>query len=45
VTAVIKRLANDRRLGRVSLSGADPASAGATAIFYRWYRDGFLHLG
>jgi 50S ribosomal protein L16 3-hydroxylase len=45
VTAVIKRLANDRQLGRASLSGADPASTGATAIFYRWYRDGFLHLG
>jgi 50S ribosomal protein L16 3-hydroxylase len=45
VTAMIKRLANDRRLRGASLSGPDSARAGAVALLYRWYRDGFLDLG
>jgi len=44
VTAMIKRLANDRRLRGASLSGPASARAGAVALLYRWYRDGFLDL-
>ena len=44
-TAVIKRLANARHLSGVSLAGSNSTRAAAVALFYRWYRDGFLHLG
>ncbi len=44
-TAVIKRLANERQLSGVILAGANSTRAAAVALFHRWYRDGFLHLG
>ena len=42
-SAVIKRLANARHLSGVKLAGS--SSTRAVALFHRWYRDGFLHLG
>lgn len=43
--AVIRQLANKRRLGGESFLVSMPARAGALKLFYRWYCDGFLHLG
>jgi 50S ribosomal protein L16 3-hydroxylase len=42
-TVLIKRLANARHLSGVDIAGSDPPRA--AALFHRWYRDGFLHLG
>ena len=44
-SAVIKRLANARHLSGVRLAGSKSTGAAAVALFHRWYRDGFLHLG
>jgi 50S ribosomal protein L16 3-hydroxylase len=44
-SAVIKRLANARHLSGVKLAGSNSTRAAAVALFHRWYRDGFLHLG
>jgi 50S ribosomal protein L16 3-hydroxylase len=44
-SAVIKRLANARHLSGVKLAGSNSTGAAAVALFHRWYRDGFLHLG
>jgi 50S ribosomal protein L16 3-hydroxylase len=44
-SAVIRHLANARHLSGVKLAGANPTRAAAVALFHRWYRDGFLHLG
>jgi 50S ribosomal protein L16 3-hydroxylase len=43
--AVIKRLANARHLSGVNFAGSNSTRAAAVALFHRWYRDGFLHLG
>jgi 50S ribosomal protein L16 3-hydroxylase len=40
---VIKRLANARHLSGANFAG--PTRAAGVALFHRWYRDGFLHLG
>src|SRR5450755_95746 len=44
-TALIKRLANARQLDGARLALAGPIRTSAAAVFYRWYCDGFLHLG
>jgi 50S ribosomal protein L16 3-hydroxylase len=44
-TALIKRLANARHLSGVNLAGSNLTRTAAVALFYRWYCDGFLHLG
>jgi len=42
---LIKRLANSRYLTGASIPDSNVPRVGATALLYRWYRDGFLHLG
>jgi 50S ribosomal protein L16 3-hydroxylase len=42
---VLMKLANARHLGGIDVAGLGPRGAAATALFHRWYRDGFLHLG
>ena len=42
---LIKRLANARHLPGARLAKSNVPRGGATALIYRWYRDGFLHLG
>src|SRR5450631_873805 len=44
-TALIKRLANARQMDGARLALAGPIRTSAAAVFYRWYCDGFLHLG
>jgi 50S ribosomal protein L16 3-hydroxylase len=44
-TALIKRLANARHLSGAEVAGPSMSRATAAALFHRWYRDGFLHLG
>ena len=43
--AMIKHLANERRLSGARLSVRAPERAGVLTLFHRWYCDGFLHLG
>jgi 50S ribosomal protein L16 3-hydroxylase len=45
VGTVIKRLANARHLSGSHLAGSNSTRAAVVALFHRWYRDGFLHLG
>jgi 50S ribosomal protein L16 3-hydroxylase len=42
---LIRRLANARHLPGASIANSNGPRGAATALLYRWYRDGFLHLG
>jgi 50S ribosomal protein L16 3-hydroxylase len=44
-STVIKRLANTRHLSGTNCAGSSSTRAATVALFHRWYRDGFLHLG
>jgi len=42
---ILMKLANSRHLGGIDVAGLGSRGAAAIALFHRWYRDGFLHLG
>jgi 50S ribosomal protein L16 3-hydroxylase len=44
-TVLIRHLANARHLNGAALAGSNLPRGEAMALFHRWYRDGFLHLG
>jgi 50S ribosomal protein L16 3-hydroxylase len=44
-STMVKRLANTRHLSGTTFADSSSTRAAAVALFHRWYRDGFLHLG